>query len=126
MFTFDHVHLRSADPEATAAFYEHMFGAQIIRTTQNGTPRIDMKLGGTDIFILNTPPDKAAPAPSAPYFGIDHFGLSVTDIDAVAADLKTTGAHFTLDPNTIRPGIRIAFLRGPEGVSIELLERSPT
>jgi hypothetical protein len=29
-----------------------------------------------------------------------------------------------MEPNNIRPGIRIAFLRGPEGVSIELLERS--
>jgi hypothetical protein len=30
-----------------------------------------------------------------------------------------------MEPNTIRPGVRIAFLRGPEGVSIELLERTP-
>jgi hypothetical protein len=29
-----------------------------------------------------------------------------------------------MEPNDIRPGVRIAFLRGPEGVSIELLERS--
>jgi hypothetical protein len=29
-----------------------------------------------------------------------------------------------MEPTTIRPGVRIAFLRGPEGVSIELLERN--
>jgi catechol 2,3-dioxygenase-like lactoylglutathione lyase family enzyme len=123
-FSFDHIHLRSADPEATAAFYARMFSAEIIRTQQNGATRIDMKVGGTDIFILNTAADKATAAPTSPYFGLDHFGLSVTGIDAVVADLKAKGAEFTMDPNTIRPGVRIAFLRGPEGVSIELLERT--
>jgi hypothetical protein len=29
-----------------------------------------------------------------------------------------------MEPNTPRPGIRICFIRGPEGGSIELLERS--
>ena len=47
-FTWDHVHLRSPDPEATAAFYERMFGAEVIRTVQQGAPRIDLKLGGAD------------------------------------------------------------------------------
>jgi catechol 2,3-dioxygenase-like lactoylglutathione lyase family enzyme len=29
-FSYDHVHLRSPDPEATARYYERMFGAEII------------------------------------------------------------------------------------------------
>ena len=124
-FTWDHVHLRSPDPEATAAFYERMFGAEVIRTMQQGKPRIDLKVGGANVFILPVVPgDKTNPAPTSPYRGLDHFGLSVTGIDAVVADPKAKGAEFTMEPNNIRPGIRIAFLRGPEGVSIELLERS--
>jgi lactoylglutathione lyase len=47
----------------------------------------------------------------------------VTDIDAATAELKAKGVHFTLDPMTARPGVRIAFLRGPENVSIELIQR---
>jgi catechol 2,3-dioxygenase-like lactoylglutathione lyase family enzyme len=124
-FTWDHIHLRSPDPEATAAFYERMFGAEVIRTMQQGKPRIDLKVGGANVFILPVVPgDKTNPPPTSPYQGLDHFGLSVTGIDAVVADLKAKGAEFTMEPNNIRPGIRIAFLRGPEGVSIELLERS--
>ena len=45
-FTYDHIHIRSRDPEKTAAYYERMFDAQIIRTMQEGATRIDMKKGG--------------------------------------------------------------------------------
>ncbi|MBO0740042.1 MAG: VOC family protein [Hyphomicrobiaceae bacterium] len=125
-FTYDHIHLRSPNPEATAAFYERMFGAEVIRTLQQGKPRIDLKLGGANVFIAEVLPDgKVNPPPQTPYQGLDHFGLSVREIDAVVAELKAKGAQFTMEPTTIRPGVRIAFLRGPEGVSIELLERSP-
>jgi catechol 2,3-dioxygenase-like lactoylglutathione lyase family enzyme len=125
-FIWDHIHLRSSNPEATAAFYHRMFGAELIRSTMpDGTPRIDMKIGGGDIFIAQVKPgDGVAAPPKTPYQGLDHFGLKVTGIDAIVADLKRKGAEFTMEPTTIRPGVRIAFLRGPEGVSIELLERS--
>ena len=111
-FTWDHIHLRSPNPEATAAFYERMFGAEVIRTMQQGKPRIDLKVGGANVFILPVVPgDKTNPPPTSPYQGLDHFGLAVTGIDAVVADLKAKGAEFTMEPNNIRPGIRIAFLR---------------
>ena len=125
-FKWDHIHLRSPDPEATADFYVRMFGAEVIRTPQpGGKTRIDLKIGGSSVFIAPvTPGDGVASPPKTPYQGLDHFGLEVTGIDAVVADLKKKGAEFTMEPNNIRPGVRIAFLRGPEGVSIELLERS--
>jgi catechol 2,3-dioxygenase-like lactoylglutathione lyase family enzyme len=125
-FTYDHIHLRSPDPEATAAFYEHMFGAEINRVVQQGKPRITMKVGGANVFIAEVLPDsKTSPPPRMPYQGLEHFGLSVTGIDAIVAELKAKGAEFTVEPHDVRPGVRIAFLRGPEGVSIELLERKP-
>jgi catechol 2,3-dioxygenase-like lactoylglutathione lyase family enzyme len=124
-FTYDHIHLRSPDPEATARYYERMFGAEVIRTMQQGKPRIDLKLGGANIFIAPVASDSGVnPPPVTPYQGLDHFGLSVSGIDAIVADLKSKGAVFTMEPTTIRPGVRIAFLRGPEGVSIELLDRN--
>ena len=124
-FTYDHIHLRSPDPEATARYYERMFGAEVIRTMQQGKPRIDLKLGGANIFIAPVASDSGVnPPPVTPYQGLDHFGLSVSGIDAIVADLKSKGAVFTMEATTIRPGVRIAFLRGPEGVSIELLDRN--
>ena len=116
--TWDHVHLLSPDPEATAAWLEDILGGVIIR----GPARIDVKLGGVNVFIgpvtagVNTPP-------VTPYQGLDHFGLAVKDIDAVAAEIKAKGVEFTREPTTVRPGVRICFIRGPQGISVELLER---
>jgi catechol 2,3-dioxygenase-like lactoylglutathione lyase family enzyme len=71
------------------------------------------------------PGDGVNAAPTTPYQGLDHFGLSVSGIDAIAADLKKKGVEFTQEPHSPRPGIKICFLRGPQGISIELLDRDP-
>ncbi len=126
-FTWDHIHLRTTNPEATVQWYESMLGAEVIRTMQQGKPRIDLKLGGANIFIAPVVAgDGVNPPPTTPYQGLDHFGLTVTGIDAIAADLKSKGVEFTREPTTVRPGVRICFIRAPEGVSIELLERKPS
>jgi len=125
-YTWDHIHLRSPDPEATAAWFERTLGAQVIRTMQQGKPRLDLKLGGADIFIMPVGAgDQVNPPPVTPHQGLDHFGLAVSGIDAVAAALKAKGVEFTREPTTVRPGVRVCFLRGPQGISIELLDRDP-
>jgi catechol 2,3-dioxygenase-like lactoylglutathione lyase family enzyme len=123
--TWDHVHLRTINPEAMAEWFEKMLGAEVLRSTQEGKPRIDLKLGGANIFIAPvTAGDGVNAAPTIPYRGLDHFGLAVTGIDAIAAELKKKGVEFTKEPTTVRPGVRICFIKAPEGVSIELLDRS--
>ena len=125
-FTYDHIHLRSPDAEETARWYERMFGAEIIRSVQSdGKPRLDLNLGGVAVFIAQVPEENAvAEPPQPPHLGVEHIGLRVNGIDAVVAELKGKGAEFTVEPKTIRPGVRIAFLRGPQNVHIELLDRN--
>ena len=124
-FTFDHIHLRSPDPEATAAFYEKMFGATVLRSSQGGKPRVDLDFCGQKFFIAKVEAkDTVASPPQSPYLGLDHVGLTVSGIDGIVAELKAKGAKFTMEPTTIRPGVRIAFLRGPQDVTIELVDRS--
>lgn len=120
--TWDHIHLRSPDPEATAAWLEDILGGEIVR----GPGRIDVKLGGANVFIMPvTAGDDVHAPPVTPYQGLDHFGLAVSGIDALAAELKNKGVQFTKEPHVPRPGIKICFLRGPQGISIELLDRDP-
>jgi catechol 2,3-dioxygenase-like lactoylglutathione lyase family enzyme len=125
-FAYDHIHLRSPNAEETAQWYERMFGADIIRSVQSdGRPRIDLNLGGVAVFIAQVPAEQAVgEPPQPPYLGLEHIGLRVEGIDAVVAELKQKGAEFTVEPKTIRPGVRIAFLRGPQNVHIELLDRN--
>lgn len=124
-YTFDHMHIRSTDVDATAAWFERIFGAEVIRTTQQGKPRVDLKLGGANLFIAPSGPGTGTnPNPANPYLGLDHFGMTVQGIDQVVADLKAKGVTFTVEPHEVRPGTRIAFLKSPDGVLIELLERS--
>jgi catechol 2,3-dioxygenase-like lactoylglutathione lyase family enzyme len=126
-YTWDHVHLRSPNPEATAQWFERMLGAEVIRTMQQGASRIDVRLGGANVFIAPvTAGDGVNAPPTTPYQGLDHFGLTCTGIDAIAAELKAKGVKFTKEPTTVRPGVRICFIRGPEGISIELLDRTVT
>ena len=44
--------------------------------------------------------------------------------DEAVAELKRRGADFMMEPRAIRPGVRIAFVRAPDNVRIELLERT--
>jgi lactoylglutathione lyase len=123
-FKYDHVHLRSPDPEETARYYEKMFGAEIIRSVQSdGRGRIDLDLGGLTVFIAKADPDKVGAPPEPPFQGLEHLGLAVHPIDEAVAELKKKGAEVTREPTTIRPGVRIAFIRGPQNVHIELLDR---
>ena len=116
-YRFDHIHLYTADPEATASWFATMFGAEIRRATVDGKPRVDLKVGGADIFLLHVK-DVALGKNS-----LDHFGFIVDDVDAAIAELRAKGAKVTMEPNTIRPGTRISFVESPEGVRIEVLQR---
>ena len=123
-FNWEHIHLRSPDPEATAAWYHDKLGAEVVKPPQpDGSVRIDLNLAGQKIFIAKAMPGKAAAAPASPYLGLDHFGLTVPDIKAAVADLKAKGVTFTMDVTQNRPGVQIAFLTAPENVSIELIQR---
>jgi catechol 2,3-dioxygenase-like lactoylglutathione lyase family enzyme len=102
-----------------------MFGAEIIKSIQSdGRERVDMSLGGVMMFIAKVDPDASlSEKPAGSYVGLDHLGLRVRDIDRVCDALKSKGAEFTVEPKTIRPGVRIAFVRGPQNVLIEILDR---
>jgi lactoylglutathione lyase len=126
VYSYDHIHLRSRDPMATAQYYHKMFDAKIIESIQSdGRPRIDLDINGLTVFIAQVSADSImGEAPTDPHLGLDHFGLRVDNLDAAYAELKQRGAEFAVEPRTIRPGVRIAFVRGPDDVRIELLERS--
>lgn len=126
VYHFDHVHILSRDPKATAQYFHKMFDAKIIESTEaNGKPRVDVEMNGLFIFIFPVGPGENLPTgPDGRYIGLDHFGLRVDNLDEAAAELKRRGAEFVMEPVVRRPGLKISFIRGPENTRIELLERN--
>ena len=128
-YSYDHVHLRSHDPDAMARFFETMFGATVARgvyppgTLYPGQMRVTMKVGGQKVLIAPTHPhDPTAGSPQFPYYGLEHIGLTVDDVDAACDELRTKGADVVIGPLTRDPATRLAFIRGPEGIMVELVQ----
>lgn len=130
MFKFDHIHLRTSDPEATIEFFKKIFGAEVTRsvypdgTLYPGQPRISLELGGQRFLLApRHPDDQMTPAPKFPYYGLEHVGLGVDDVDSAVEEMKARGAKVVIGPLTRQPGSRIAFIEGPDGVMVELVQR---
>ena len=69
------------------------------------------------------PHDPMTPAPRFPYYGLEHMGLTVDDLEAAVAELRVKGADIAIGPLTRSPGLHLAFVRGPDGIMVELVQR---
>jgi lactoylglutathione lyase len=63
------------------------------------------------------------PGDAQPHHGLEHFGLDSTDLDADIARLQGLGAELLDGPMDAGRGVRIAFLKAPDDVRIELIEQ---
>lgn len=122
----DHLHLRSRDAVAAARFYVDTLGGREIR--RDGSPavtRVTVSLGGLTLFIEQAP-DGLSGAAVPPHLGIEHIGLAVDDIEAAMRELRQRDAHVVSGITEARPGLRVIFIDGPDGVRIEILQRTDT
>ena len=73
---------------------------------QQGKPRIDLKIGGDNLFIAPVAlGDRVNAGPDHALRGLI-IRAAVTGIDAIAADLKAKGSS-SPGPTTHRPGVRV-------------------
>lgn len=122
-YACDHVHLRSRDAVKAGAFYVETFGAtEVERVGADPVQRMVLDLGGLTVFIEQAP-SETAPATQTPCLGIEHIGLRVADIDAAMAELAGRGVTVRMPVTERGQGVRIAFVEGPDGALIEILER---
>jgi len=123
--SFDHVHLVSKDPRATAGWYVEKLGGKIVRDIEvKGAPQVYVSIAGVMVLVRGERPAEAAGNRPGLLWGVDHFGLRVKgDFDGFCSGLKQKGVTFSLEPTDFNPTTRIAFIDAPDGVSIELLNR---
>ena len=132
--TFDHIHIISEDPKASAAWYVEKLGATIAAdTVARGAPQIFVSLGGMTILIRGRRPDEdpAPPRPIRSYadfsshnaWGTDHFGfLYKGDLAKFCDDLRAKGVTFPVPLKKGVNGSALCYISAPDGVSIELME----
>lgn len=125
-YSYDHIHFRSEDPHAARAFWEEMFGAKVLQERKlGGAPSFTFDLNGMRFQVSGRAEgENPVRSGSEPRYGLDHFGLLVDNMDAASTELRAKGAEFICDPWEIRPGVKIAFVKGPDNISIELAERT--
>ncbi len=112
-----HVYLRSPNPTASLAWFADTFGGKV---TKNG--QVDgINYGG--VWLLGKQGDAT---PSAGH-AIDHIGFRPINVDNVVAAMKVKNVKVTTEPRDLvlasGTSMRLAFIEGPGGVRIELVQR---
>lgn len=122
---YHHVHLTSPDPRAAAEWYEEFLGAKIIADGElRGARNVRVGLGDCFLFIRGERADESiSPAEIGKQrFGIDHICFRVNDIDGMLEAFSAKGGEIPLPLFELPNGNRAAYVAGPDGVVMELIE----
>jgi len=117
-YAFDHVHLSSPDPVATAEFYKTRFGAKQMNDPDPAAERFTINLDLSGVTLLVSKAREGAPT------GLGHFGIRSDDLDSSIEEFKGAGVPFTMEKTEVRPDFTISFITAPDDVSIELQQGS--
>ena len=122
-YQFDHVHVLCSNLPVTEKWFLEGLGAELVeRRDSRGVPVSELRLGGVQILIRGTRENEAFEPVTARQFGTDHIGLRVADVDATVEELRRRGVTIEVEPWDFGPNLRIAFVKGPDDVRIELVQ----
>ena len=120
----DHIHYISNNLEEMVKYFANIFGGkEVSRGEARGFPLIRMEVCGVTISFLGTDPAAGQLEPGKGLRGLDHIGFQVKNMEATLEELKKKGVRILLGPNVTPAGLKFAFIGGPEGIRIELIEK---
>lgn len=123
IYELNHVGGPFSDLDASLAFYAETAGAQVVDRLfieNSGTHRVHIQIATGLVELLC----REEPTPDAAY-GLNHIGFMTDDLDGEFARLIDAGYAELSAPKVAGSGQgRIAFLSDPNGVRVELLQRS--
>ena len=104
-------------------FFTETLEAKLVRRQKFGTADgASLDLQGTTVNLRVSREDEEMVGDASPSrYGYDHIGLEVEDIETTFKDLQSQGFSFLVPPMDI-PNLKIAFFKGPENFTIELVE----
>jgi lactoylglutathione lyase len=122
---YDHIHFKCSDPEKTVAFFKDNFGAkEVNRFEASGMSIVTLDIGGLWYnFSPKKPGESVDPKTEPARYGVYHIALKTRDLQAEAAKMKARGVKFTQEVAQSNPRTKFAFIEGPDGISIEILQR---
>lgn len=122
-YRFHHVHIICRDLEKMISFFTDTLQAGLVRRQRFGTADgASLDLAGVTVNLRVAREDeKMEGDASRASYGFDHIGVAVDDIDAAYRELSAQGYRFVVPPRDI-PGLRIAFFKGPEDITVELVQ----
>ena len=125
-YEFHHVHLMASDPDRTANWYVNVFKFRIVSDTVTVFGNRLIRCRPPDGVPVNVS-DARANAKlekgfTAAHEGVDHFGLSVDDLDAEIARLQLLGVQVLEGPVEMAGGVRFAFVEAADDARLELVE----
>ena len=126
-YSINHVHIRAADPHASAAWYTEHFGAKLLssREVMPGTITVSMDAGGPVRLNISSKPEGTPDVRAVAELnrlGLEHFGFDVDDIEADIARFEAAGVRVVLPVTEVGAGAKIAYIEGPDDVLIELVQ----
>ena len=129
MFRINHLHIKARDPKRTADWFVEAFGFRILtddtRAVGDRFIRCQTADGALRVNVSGERRGETLPDVPALHMGLEHFGMDSVDIEADVQRLVGLGARLEEGPKPGRGGQRVAFLRDPGGVLIELIQPPP-
>jgi catechol 2,3-dioxygenase-like lactoylglutathione lyase family enzyme len=127
-FRINHIHLKAPDPRKTAEWYTKAFNFKIVsdetRVFGDRFIRCTSEDGGMAVNISGArTKETLGPGDASAHHGLEHFGFDTEDIEADIRRLEGLGARLLEGPIQNPNGPRIAFLKAPDDVRVELVER---
>jgi len=115
-----------SDIKASLNFYQNILGLEFVGTMPLWLGTMHRLRFGTSDFKLIEPnqvPPKGAIGLEA-QLGFRYVTFVVKNLSLLCQELKGKGIEFALPEKEIRPGVRIAMVKDPDGNIVELVERS--
>jgi catechol 2,3-dioxygenase-like lactoylglutathione lyase family enzyme len=117
--------LIASDIKASLNFYQTLLGLEFVGTTPLGFGTMyRLRFGESDFKLIE--PKKVPPAGTIgleKQLGFRYVTFVIENLSQLCQDLKKSGIEFTVTEREIRPGVRIAMVKDPDGNIVEFVER---
>jgi catechol 2,3-dioxygenase-like lactoylglutathione lyase family enzyme len=115
-----------SDIKASLNFYQNILGLEFVGTVPLWFGTMHRLRFGTSDFKLIEP--SKVPPPGVlgleKQLGFRYVTFVIENLSGFCAELRNAGIEFTVPEKELRPGVRIAMVKDPDGNIVEFVERS--